>query len=54
MKRLIRWLASEQLHAERTAAYLRGYQEGRAAAPMTCGLTAAEHCGHSYLYDPGQ
>lgn len=35
-------------------AYLEGLRSGRDERPMTCGLSAQQHCGHSYLYDPGQ
>ena len=53
-KRLVRWLAAEELHVVRTSAYLRGFSEGRETAPMTCGVPARDHCPHDYMDDPGQ
>lgn len=48
-----RW-AAWQIREARNDGYLDGLLTGRRERPMTCGLAAAEHCAHSYMYDPGQ
>lgn len=53
-KRLVRRLAEGELRRESADAYLRGLEAGRRERPMTCGLSQAEHCIHSYMYDPCQ
>lgn len=52
--RLVQRLAARDIQEARGEAYLRGLYTGRAERPMTCGLSQQEHCGHSYMYDPGQ
>lgn len=35
-------------------AYLRGLEDGRKEAPMTCGISYAKHHPEDFMYDPGQ